>query len=84
MRFTHTPKGEEQLTHFLELVEQARDGIILRSPEGDTFNLKSFFSRYMGIGKLLEEKGDYLELFCQCPLDESLFYEFFSENPDVL
>lgn len=84
MKFTHTPTGQEQINEFLNLVNMAQGAVILRSPDGDEFNLKSLFSRYIGIGRLLDEQGDFLELFCYNKADEELFFKFFNENPEVL
>ena len=36
-----------------------------------------------GLGALLGENGDCLELFCQLPEDERLFYKYFTEYPGV-
>ena len=35
-------------------------------------------------GKLLGERGDEMELFCQFKEDEVHFMKFFYENPNVL
>ena len=40
-------------------------------PEGDIFNLKSSMSRYIAIGRLIEEQGDTLELFADRKEDQA-------------
>lgn len=84
MKFKNTPKGKEQLDKFLLCVDKAKGAVLLRSPDGDEFNLKSVFSKYIGIGHLLDDHGDYLELFCMDKSDENLFFEFFNNNSDVM
>lgn len=48
---------------FVATVNDCKGQVWLESPEGDRYNLKSVFSQYIALGKLLEERGDYLELF---------------------
>ena len=77
-------RKEIELKKFLEAVDKAKGGVRLESTEGDRFNLKSTLSRYVAIGKIIEEHYNDLELFCDNVEDEYLFYNFFIENPDVL
>lgn len=73
-----------EVEDLMKTVEQAKDNVYLRSMQGDCYNLKSVLSRYVAIGALLGEHGDELELFCDSPVDEPLFYKFFTEHPGVL
>jgi hypothetical protein len=73
----------EHITSFLEAVDKCQGSVWLESPQGDKFNLKSAFSRYVSIGALLSNHGDELELFCG-PDDEHCFYKWFHLNPEVL
>lgn len=77
-------KREIELQAFLKAVDEAKSDVILRTSNGDDFNLKSLFSKYMAIGELLSEHGNELELFCMNKNDESLFLKFFYEYPEVL
>ena len=45
--------------------------------------MQSFFSRCIGIGELVSEHGDEMELFCQKHEDECRFYKYFYEHPGV-
>ena len=72
-----------EVNDFVDTVDQCKGHVWLESPDGDKFNLKSLFSRYIAIGQLISEHGDELELFCQLPEDEQLFYKFFNEHPGV-
>lgn len=76
-------KNLSQLNDFVAAVNNCKGSVWLESPEDDRYNLKSTFSQYIALGKLLEERGDYLELFCSCSEDEKLFFEFFSNHPEV-
>ena len=76
-------KNVPQLNDFIYAVNQCKGCVWLESPEGDKYNLKSVFSQYIALGKLLEERGDYLELFCQNVEDEKYFYDYFEKHPEV-
>ena len=76
-------KNIEEVEGFLEAVNKCKGEVWLESPEGDKFNLKSKFSRYIALGALLSESGDNLELFCSLPEDECYFYEYFTSFPGV-
>lgn len=67
MRLTNVKDIEK----FVAAVNECENGIYLKSPEGDVFNLKSSMSRYVAIGRLIEESGDNLELFADSREDEA-------------
>lgn len=73
----------DELNGFLNAVDKCKKDVYLMSVEGDKLNLKSLFSRYISMGKLLSENGDSLELFCDSKEDEANFYEFFRLFPEV-
>lgn len=73
----------DELNGFLNAVDKCKKDVYLMSTEGDKLNLKSLFSRYISMGKLLSENGDRLELFCDSKEDEANFYEFFRKFPEV-
>ena len=56
---------------FLDAVNACEGEVYLKSPEGDIFNLKSSMSRYIAIGRLIEEQGDNLELFASRKEDQA-------------
>ena len=72
-----------EVNDFLRTVEDCKGEVWLESTQGDKYVLKSVFSRYIAMSALLSEHGDELELFCQLPEDEQLFYKFFYEHPGV-
>ena len=73
----------KQIHDFLKVVNDCKDIVILKSQQGDVFNLKSQLSQYVAIGALLGEHGDELELFCNDSTDEAKFMKFFNEHPEV-
>lgn len=76
-------KNIEEVEGFLDAVNKCKGEVWLESPDGDKFNLKSKFSRYIALGALLSESGDNLELFCSLPEDEHYFYKYFMSFPGV-
>lgn len=69
---------------FINTVDKCKGQVWFESPYGDKYMLKSLFSRCLAIGKILDEHGDELELFCQFTEDEQLFYKYFEEHPGVI
>ena len=80
MKLTKTTEIEA----FRAAVDACRGDVWLESPSGDKYNLKSLFSQFLALGALLEKNGDELELFCALPEDESHFFKFFYEHPEVV
>ena len=77
-------KNDIELKGFLDTVDSCKGSVWLESLEGDKYNINSTLTRhYLAIGKLVAERGDELELFCQLPEDERKFYEFFDKYPGV-
>lgn len=69
---------------FVKTVEACTGNVYLKSPEGDVFNLKSSMSRYVAIGRLIEESGDSLELFADRREDEAALMKMIEEMPECL
>lgn len=72
-----------ELEDFKRAIEKCKGDVWLESIYGDVFNLKSTLSAYVAFGRLLEECGEDLELFCQYTTDEIHFYDFFSNYPET-
>ena len=47
----------KKLNDFIAVVNECKGTVWLESPNGDKFNLKSIFSQYLALGKLMEENG---------------------------
>lgn len=73
-----------EIEEFRNTVDSCIGSVWLESADGDKFNLKSKFSQYVALGKLLGENGDNLELFCSLQEDREKFYSFFNYNPGVI
>lgn len=73
-----------EIEEFRNTVDSCVGSVWLESADGDKFNLKSKFSQYVALGKLLGENGESLELFCSLPEDREKFYSFFNYNPGVV
>ena len=64
-------RSEADIQACLDAVNACEGEVYLKSPEGDIFNLKSSMSRYIAIGRLIEEQGDNLELFASRKEDQA-------------
>lgn len=74
-----------QIEEFKKAISLCEGEVWLEDIESGTkLNLKSLFTQYLAIGKLISEKGDKLELFCANSSDEYHFYKFFFENPSTV
>lgn len=60
-------------------IKNCKHDVFLRSMDGkEEFNMKSYLSEFIALGRLCEEGGDYYELFCSTE-DEPYLLEFFQE-----
>lgn len=76
-------KNVKELDGFIEAVKKCNGDVWLVSPSDDRYNLKSKFTQYIALGKLLGESGDDMELFCALKEDEVHFFEYFRQFPEV-
>ena len=74
----------KQVNEFLAEVNSCSGNVVLKSNQGDIYNLKSTLTQYIAIGAMLGEKGDELELFCDKKEDEMKFISFLSRHPEML
>ena len=77
-------KNSKEIKAFEEAINKSRGEVWLETPNGDKLNLKSLYCKYIAIDKMLEDKGEDLELYCQCKEDEMNFFHFFNKYPDAL
>lgn len=73
-----------QIEDFLDVVNKCDGAVWLLSPVGDQYNLKSKFSQYIAIARLIEDHHESLELWCDNHKDEALFFRFFENHKEVL
>ena len=74
----------DEVENFITLVQKSKGNVWLETLEGDRYNLKSTFSRYLALGELISKQGNNLMLFCSDKADEAMFFAFFEKNPDTL
>lgn len=72
-----------QLNDFIGAINKCSGEVWLESPEGEKFDLKPRLGRYIAIGKLLSEQGEFMELFCGKADDEKNFFSYFGAHPEV-
>lgn len=63
-------KNLQDIESFKSAVDQCKGQVWLESTDGDRFNLKSKFSQYLAIGKLIDDCGEELELYAAEMHDE--------------
>ena len=64
----------------IEAIKKCKGDVLLKSVDGkEEFNMKSEISRFVAIGRLCEERGDYYEIFCMDKNDEPYLLQFFHE-----
>ncbi|WP_317854212.1 polya polymerase [Chakrabartyella piscis] len=66
----------EDVEKFREVIRECNADVLLQSPQGDVFNLKSTLSQYIALGRLLSEQGEELELFARDREDERRLLSF--------
>jgi len=74
----------QDVEDFKNAVNRCKESVWLESPRGDKFDLKSMFSQYLAIGKLVTERSDDLELFASNPEDETILLKFFESHSETL
>lgn len=77
-------KTAKNIKEFFTIANGCIGDVWLESPWGDKYNLKSELCQYIAAYDMIQDKGEYLELFCQFREDEEKFYKYFEEHPEVL
>ena len=67
-------KNSKEIAAFEKAIAASKGEVWLETPEGDRLNLKSLYCKYIAIDRLLEDKGNELELYCQFKEDERFFF----------
>ena len=76
--------SKKELRAFREVLDQTKGSVWLETADGERINLKSYLSKYVALGALIENRYSDLELFCALAEDEARFMKFFNEYPDTL
>ena len=64
---------------FMKVLDMCNGQVWLESDDGDKFDLKSLFSRYIAIGNLLEDHNDRLLLYASDYRDNIILMNFLKE-----
>ena len=73
-------KNVKDVNALIAAVDKCNGDVVIRSTDGkEEFSLKSTFSRYIAIGRLCDEYGEYYEMFCKNREDEHNMIQFFYE-----
>lgn len=73
-------KNIKDVNALIAAVDKCNGDVVIRSTDGkEEFSLKSTFSRYIAIGRLCDEYGEYYEMFCKNKEDEHNMIQFFYE-----
>ena len=72
-------KDNKTLQAFEKAVDECREAVFLVTPGGQQFNLKNPMEKYEGIGRLLEDEDEQMELFTNDGKDEAILFGFFRQ-----
>lgn len=74
-------KDIHDLDAFMAAVKDCKEDVwLIKNDKSEQFNLKSVLSRYIALGKLLEEMGDQYEIFTSNAVDEGFLLKYFYEK----
>jgi len=69
-----------QLHDFINTVKSCKHSVWLESVNGEYYDLKDEFDFYRGVGALLKDKSEALELFASDRADEAALMSFIRKN----
>lgn len=64
------------IERFRNTINSCSGAVWLESAMGDKFDLKSVFSQYIAIGRLIEDHNEELEIFASLPEDGAKILAF--------
>ena len=70
-------RNTRELHELLEAVDSCERSVWLESVSGERYDLKDELDRFRGIGRLLDDKGEELELFTSSREDETRMIRYF-------
>lgn len=79
MNITSKEQKDQARIELDELASQAVGEVIVSSPYGDVYNLRSILSRYTALGKLIHDHKDVLTLTCSDESDQLKFDKWMSK-----
>ena len=72
-------KDTDTLQAFEKAIDKCEEAVFLLTPDGQQFNLKNPMEKYEGIGRLLEDEDEQMELFTNDGQDEAVLFDFFRQ-----
>ena len=73
-------KNLKDIEALQKAIDECKSDVLLKSCDGkETFKMKSILSRYIAIGRLVQDHGDSYEFFCTDKNDEPKLLSFFHE-----
>ena len=72
-------KDNNTLQAFEKAIDKCEEAVFLVTPGGQSFNLKNPMEKYEGIGRLLEDEDEQMELFANDDQDEAILFDFFRQ-----
>ena len=70
------------IERFRNTINSCSGAVWLESAIGDKFDLKSVFSQYIAIGRLIEDHNEELEIFASLPEDGAKILAFLKGKED--
>ena len=67
---------------FRTAINSCAGSVWLESAMGDKFDLKSIFSQYIAIGRLLEDHNEELEIFASDAKDRAILVNFMNSTKE--
>lgn len=67
---------------FRAAINSCTGSVWLESAMGDKFDLKSIFSQYIAIGRLLEDHNEELEIFASETKDRAILVNFMNSTKE--
>ncbi len=72
--------NEQQLQCFLDAIDACEGSVWLETLAGEHYDLKDSLDRFRGIGRLLNDKNEELELYTASREDETHMIHYFCQN----
>ncbi len=79
-------RSNEEMYLFEKAIDSCRNSVLLLTPEGEQYDLKTPFGRYQGISQLLKSRKDGMEpeIYTNSAEDEIVMFEFLRERRQLI
>ncbi|MCC8141148.1 MAG: hypothetical protein LIO56_01225 [Lachnospiraceae bacterium] len=72
-------KNTQQLHALESAIDRCNHCVWLESAQGEFYDLKNEIDRYRGLGRLLSDSGEELELYTNAREDTAIMLDFFRQ-----